>query len=73
MDPEEQRAIVSLGGRASHTSGHAHEFTGEEAHHAGKMSGWIVSRDKKHTSQLGRLSRDARARRKKAEEGKRKK
>ena len=31
MDPQRQREIASLGGRAAHQSGHAHEFTSEEA------------------------------------------
>jgi hypothetical protein len=38
MDPEKQRAIASEGGRASHASGHAHEFTSEEAREAGHLS-----------------------------------
>ena len=36
MDPQRQRQIASLGGRAAHQSGHAHEFTSEEARAAGK-------------------------------------
>ncbi len=36
MDPERQREIASLGGRAAHQSGHAHEFTSEEARAAGR-------------------------------------
>lgn len=36
MSPERQRQIASLGGRAAHQSGHAHEFTPEEARIAGK-------------------------------------
>ena len=35
MSPERQREIASLGGRAAHQSGHAHEFTPEEARAAG--------------------------------------
>lgn len=34
MSPELQREIASKGGRASHMSGHAHEFTSEEARQA---------------------------------------
>lgn len=37
MDPEQQRAIASAGGRAAHRSGNAHEFTSEEARRAGSM------------------------------------
>jgi general stress protein YciG len=36
MDPQRQREIASLGGRAAHQSGHAHEFTTEEARAAGR-------------------------------------
>jgi uncharacterized protein len=36
MDPRRQREIASLGGRAAHQSGHAHEFTSEEARAAGR-------------------------------------
>lgn len=36
MDPRRQREIASLGGRAAHQSGHAHEFNSEEARIAGK-------------------------------------
>ena len=36
MRPEEQRRIASMGGRAAHASGHAHEFTTEEARIAGR-------------------------------------
>jgi general stress protein YciG len=36
MDPQRQREIASLGGRAAHQSGHAHEFTSEEARLAGR-------------------------------------
>ncbi len=36
MDPSRQREIASLGGRAAHQSGHAHEFTSEEARSAGR-------------------------------------
>lgn len=36
MDPQRQREIASLGGRAAHQSGHAHEFSTEEARAAGR-------------------------------------
>ena len=36
MDPQRQREIASLGGRAAHLRGHAHEFTSEEARAAGR-------------------------------------
>jgi len=39
MDPERQRAIASEGGKAAHESGHAHEFTSDEARAAGRKGG----------------------------------
>jgi len=36
MSPEKQRIIASLGGRAAHASGHAHEFDSDEARTAGR-------------------------------------
>ncbi|MES2939697.1 MAG: KGG domain-containing protein [Pseudomonadota bacterium] len=50
MDPQRQREIASLGGRAAHQSGHAHEFTSEEARAAGK---------KRHARANGSASGDA--------------
>jgi hypothetical protein len=38
MDPMKQRAIASEGGKAAHASGHAHEFSSEEARRAGSLS-----------------------------------
>jgi hypothetical protein len=39
MDAEKQRAIASLGGKAAHERGTAHEFTTEEAREAGRLGG----------------------------------
>lgn len=39
MDPEEVRRIASLGGRAAHEYGTAHEFTPREARAAGRKGG----------------------------------
>jgi general stress protein YciG len=39
MDPKRQREIASEGGKAAHESGHAHEFTSEEARAAGRKGG----------------------------------
>ena len=58
MDPEQQREIARLGGQAAHAKGTAHEFTREEARHAGKIGGWVVSRDRKHMSRIGRKRRN---------------
>ena len=47
MNPQRQREIASLGGRAAHQSGHAHEFTSEEARVAGR---------KRHQKRTGPMS-----------------
>lgn len=39
MDEARQREIASLGGRAAHQKGTAHEFTSEEAREAGRKGG----------------------------------
>ncbi|HEX2595443.1 MAG TPA: KGG domain-containing protein [Luteimonas sp.] len=39
MDADQQRQIASAGGRAAHASGHAHEFSPEEAREAGRKGG----------------------------------
>jgi general stress protein YciG len=50
MDPQRQREIASLGGRAAHQSGHAHEFTSDEAREAGR---------KRHAKRNGASSLEA--------------
>lgn len=39
MSLEERRRIASLGGKAAHREGRAHQFTSEEAREAGKKGG----------------------------------
>jgi hypothetical protein len=39
MDPKRQKRIASMGGRAAHAKGTAHEFTSEEARIAGRKGG----------------------------------
>jgi uncharacterized protein len=39
LDPARQRKIASLGGKAAHASGHAHQFNSEEAREAGRKGG----------------------------------
>jgi general stress protein YciG len=72
MDPEQQRKIARLGGQTSYASGHAHEFTSEEACQAGKIGGIVTSRDRKRMSRIGRMGGAATAR-KRAEEEREKK
>lgn len=42
MNRERQREIASLGGRSAHASGHAHQFTSEEARAAGKKRARVL-------------------------------
>lgn len=44
MDPQKQKEIASKGGKASHESGNAHEFTPEEAREAGRKGGMARSK-----------------------------
>ena len=53
MDKEKQRQIASLGGRAAHQKGLAHEFTTEEAREAGRKGGAAVSRNREHMANIG--------------------
>ena len=39
MDPDRQREIASMGGRASHESGRGHEWDSREAREAGRLGG----------------------------------
>jgi general stress protein YciG len=39
LDREKQRRIASLGGKAAHRKGTAHQFTSEEAREAGRKGG----------------------------------
>ena len=39
MDQQRQREIASMGGKTAHESGHAHEFTSEEAREADRKGG----------------------------------
>jgi general stress protein YciG len=54
MDRQRQREIASLGGRAAHEKGTAHEFTPEEARVAGRKGGEAVSGDRSHMAAIGR-------------------
>lgn len=55
MDREAQRRIASMGGKAAHQSGHAHEFDHGEAVAAGRKGGEAVSGDRAHMAQIGRV------------------
>lgn len=51
MSPEKQREIASMGGRAAHEKGTAHEFTSEEARAAGRKGG--VEAHRRRTKKKG--------------------
>ena len=54
MDRERQREIASLGGRAAHQRGTAHEFDSTEAREAGRKGGEAVSQNREHMARIGR-------------------
>jgi general stress protein YciG len=58
MDKEEQRNIASMGGRAAHEQGTAHEFSSEEAREAGREGGRVSSgnfaNDPRRAAEAGR-------------------
>jgi general stress protein YciG len=54
MDPARQREIASLGGRAAHELGVAHQFTPEEAAAAGRKGGRARQRGAGGPGQTGR-------------------
>ncbi len=60
MSPPRRREIASLGGRAAHVSGVAHEFDSAEAREAGRKGGTATSRDRAHMAMIGQ--RGARSR-----------
>lgn len=62
MPPDRQREIASLGGRAAHERGHAHEFTPAEARDAGRKGGQTVAQDRAFMSEIGRRGGLARGR-----------
>jgi general stress protein YciG len=71
MSAEKQREIASMGGRAAHQKGTAHEFTPDEARTAGRKGGESVSKDRQHMAQIGReggQARGAKSRRQREEE-----
>lgn len=61
MDPDQQRKIASVGGRAAHQSGNAHQFDSAEAREAGRKGGEAVSRNREHMAEIGRAGGTARA------------
>jgi general stress protein YciG len=54
MSEKRQREIASMGGRAAHERGTAHEFDSREAAAAGRKGGRAISRDRRHMAEIGR-------------------
>lgn len=52
-----RREIASLGGKAAHAKGTAHEFTSEEASLAGSIGGVVTSEryGSAHMAEIGRI------------------
>jgi general stress protein YciG len=63
MDRDKQREIASMGGRAAHEKGTAHEFTSEEAREAGRKGGEAVSQARDHMAEIGRKGGESRGNR----------
>lgn len=59
MNEERQKEIASLGGKAAHQKGSAHEFDTDEARAAGKKGGQSVSRNREHMAAIGRKGGEA--------------
>lgn len=55
LSEEKRRSISSMGGKAAHAKGTAHEFTTDEARTAGSKGGKAVSRNRAHMSKIGRV------------------
>lgn len=53
MSPEKQREIASLGGKAAHAKGTAHEFSPEEAREAGRKGGQAAQRARQAAQRTG--------------------
>jgi general stress protein YciG len=68
MNPDRQREIASIGGKAAHAKGRAHEFTPEEAREAGRRGGEAVSKNHEHMAAIGRLGGLARGRHEQVEQ-----
>ena len=65
MSPEQQARIASLGGKAAHERGLAHEFSPAEARAAGRKGGKggnAIARDRKYMAEIGRRGGQARGR-----------
>lgn len=62
MSKEQQARIASMGGKAAHRRGTAHEFNSEEGRIAGSKGGRIIAADRAHMSAIGRMGGQSRRR-----------
>jgi general stress protein YciG len=53
ISPERQREIASLGGKAAHAKGTAHQFSAEEARVAGRKGGQAAAAKKAAAAKAG--------------------
>ncbi len=60
LSRQRRQEIASLGGKAAHAKGTAHQFTPEEARQAGKKGGRSVSADIPHMMRIGKLGGESR-------------
>jgi len=67
MDHEKQRVIASMGGKAAHAAGTAHQYTPKEAAAAGRKGGRTVIRDREYMAEIGRRGGLKRGRRLRAQ------
>ena len=60
LSRQRRQEIASLGGKAAHAKGTAHQFTPEEARQAGRKGGRSVSADIPHMMRIGKLGGESR-------------
>ncbi len=53
-DDVTRQRVASMGGKAAHMSGNAHQFSSDEARAAGRKGGSTVSQNREHMREIGR-------------------
>ena len=64
MNKEKQKEIARKGGLAAHKKGTAYQFTAADAKAAGHKGGSIVSQNREHMAEIGRIGGKNRSRKK---------
>lgn len=62
LTPERRRELASIGGRAAHAKGTAHEFNRETATEAGRKGGKVAASRPGRMAEIGKLGGQARGR-----------